>query len=293
MNTKKRIARLLKATFDLKSRFREFTDIRKNPTIKLQTILMSLFLMPFFAVTSLLGLDRENRTSAVKRLFGCRGKMVGSDSTFRRLLGWLQGHQIRAFVLSFLAEFEQQDLLRRQLVPSGPLRRLGILDGSHMGSHWVLSLCLSGAINFAPLIRRYANQGQELSAAYQLIAEAPQLLGESTPELWLCDAKYFTKNTFDLVRAQHSHLLIKLKDAEYREVTTDAQNLFEHFGGDREASGFDAERMCRWSIKQTTGRFAGHTVQVLCVEEFYPKRKKDQHVRFWIVTTDLSLSLST
>ena len=169
--------------------------------------------------------------------------MVASDSTVQRVLKWLKGHQIRAFLLSFLPEFEQQDLLRRPVVPGGPLRRIGILDGSYMGGHWVLSLCLSGAINYQPLIRCYLNQGQELTAAYRLIAEAPQLLGTITPQRWLCDAKYFTKNTFDLIHNQQAHLLIKLKEAEYREVTSDAENLFLHFGGDQEASGFDAQRM--------------------------------------------------
>ena len=40
----KRIARLARDAFLNKPLFRGFTDIRKNPSIKLQTILMSLFL---------------------------------------------------------------------------------------------------------------------------------------------------------------------------------------------------------------------------------------------------------
>ena len=66
-------------------------------------------------------------------------------------------------------------------------------------------------------------------------------------------AKYFTTNISDLVLPQHSHLLIKLKEAEYREVTHDTANLFERLCGDREFSGFDAPRMCRQSIRETVG----------------------------------------
>jgi len=50
----KRIARLARDAFLNEPLFQGFTDIRKNPSIRLQTILMSLFLMPFFGIASLL-----------------------------------------------------------------------------------------------------------------------------------------------------------------------------------------------------------------------------------------------
>ena len=62
MDKNSRITRLLKKTFDLRARLRPVTDLRKNPTIPLRTLLMSLFLMPFLSLSTLLGLDRENRT---------------------------------------------------------------------------------------------------------------------------------------------------------------------------------------------------------------------------------------
>lgn len=288
----KRIARIAREKFLNKPLFQGITDIRKNPSIKLRTILMSLFLMPFLGLTSLLSLDREARTKAFKSLFDCKRKMVASDSTLARVLGWLSLEQLRVFLLSFLIEFESQNLLRKQLSSNGSLRRLGILDGSYMGGHWLVTLCLPGKINYPAVIRRYHNQGQELNAARGIINLAPTLLGPMCPELWLLDALYFNKNTFKLVRSQNAHLLIKVKEAEYREVTKDAQNLFDHFGGDLERKGFDKERLCNWHIKQTTDTFAGYPVQVIQLTEFYPKRKKDRLVRCWIVTTDFSLSLA-
>jgi hypothetical protein len=54
-------------------------------------------------------------------------------------------------LLGFLPKFEHHDLLGKRLSPKGPARRLGIRDGSYMGGHWLVTLCLSGRINY-PLI---------------------------------------------------------------------------------------------------------------------------------------------
>jgi hypothetical protein len=246
--------------------------------------------MPFLALTSLLSLDREARTQAFKDLFNCKRKMVASDSTFARVLDWLNLKELQLFLLSFLKPLEKQDLLRKQLTPNAHPQRLGILDGTYMGGHRLLTLCLVGKINYPAVIRHYRKQGEELSAARRLIEQSEQLLGTLKPTLWLLDALYFDKTTFKLIRKQKAHLLIKIKDAQFREVTRDAQNLFQHFGGDTEDHGFDEQRWCFWKIQQTTDIFATHPVQIIHLTEFYPKAKKQ--LSCWIVTTDLSLSLA-
>jgi hypothetical protein len=235
--------------------------------------------------------DRETRTQRYKGLFGCVRKMVASDSTFARVLRWLKRKQMEAFLLSFLVKFEQHDLLRKSLSPGGTPRRLGILDGSYMGGHWLVTLCLPGVISYPVIVRRYEKQGKEQEVARQMMRQAPGILGQQRPELWLLDALYFNKNTISIARKQQSHVLFKFKDADFREVTKDAQNLFEHFGGDDEASGWDHERQCRWKIRKTLDNFAGYPVQVLQLTEFYPKRKRNRTVICWIVTTDLDLPL--
>jgi len=111
----KRIARLAREGFLNEPLFKGFTDIRKKPQIKLQAILTSLFLMPFFATASLLSNDRQARTAAYKKLFGSQRKMVASDSTLARVLRWLKAEQVKAFLQSFLAQFEKRDLLRKRL----------------------------------------------------------------------------------------------------------------------------------------------------------------------------------
>jgi hypothetical protein len=287
----KRIARLARDAFLNEPLFEGFTDIRRKPRIRLRTILTSVFLMPFLGLQSLLSNDRETRMECYKRLFGCARKMVCSDSTFARVLSWLRTQEVRAFLLGFLDTFEGKDLLRKSLSPTGKPRRLGILDGSYMGGHWHVTMCLPGSINYPVQVERCKGRGEEQAVARKMMREAPEVLGKASPELWLLDALYFNRPTIQIAREQNAHVLFKVKEAEYREVTQDAQNLFEHFGGDEEQSGWDTARGCQWKVRKTLDSFGGYLVQVVQLTECYPKRKRDPNVSCWIVTTDLSLSL--
>ncbi len=286
-----RIARLTRDAFLNEPLFQGFTDIRKRPQIRLQAILMSLFAMPLFGRRSLLSNDRHARTSHYKKLFGCQRKMVASDSTFARVLKWLSPQQGKQFLVGFLQRFEGRDLLRKRLSPKGRLRRLGILDGSYMGGHWLVTLCLAGKIDYPLMVERCHNQGQEQLVARQMMRAAGKLLGKLRPELWLLDALYFTVNTIAIARRQRAHVLFKFKDADFRTVTADASNLFQYFGGDEELSGWDSQRGCRWKLRKTVDRFASYPVQVVELTETYPKRKRNRTVASWIVTTDLQLPL--
>jgi hypothetical protein len=286
-----RIARIARDAFLNQPLFRGFTDIRKRPQIRLQAILMSLFAMPLFGMRTLLSNDREARTGRYKRLFGCRRKMVASDSTFARVLKWLHPDQVKQFLLGFLQAFESKDLLRKRLSAKGKLRRLGILDGSYMGGHWLVTLCLAGRIDYPVVVERCRTHGQELVVARELMEAAPNLLGGQRPELWLMDALYFNQGTIAIARGQGAHVLFKFKDADYRTVTADAANLFQHFGGDEEQEGYDEQRGCHWKLRKTRDSFADYPVQVVELIEFYPKRTREQTVTTWIVTTDLHLPL--
>ena len=287
----KRIARIARESFLNEPLFEGFTDIRRRPRIRLQTILTSLFAMPFFGMRSLLSNDRQARTVRYKKLFGCQRKMVSSDSTFARVLRWLKLSEAQEFLLRFLARFEERDLLRKRLSSKGRPRRVGILDGTYMGGHWLVTLCLAGQINYPVMTRRCANQGDEQTVARRMMQEATVALGEQRPDLWLLDGLYFNANTIKIARQQGAEVLFKVKDPEFRTVIADAQNLFQHYGGDEEDSGWDEQRQCRWSVHKTIDRFADYRVQIVELQECYPKRKKDREVSSWIVTTDMELTL--
>jgi hypothetical protein len=204
---------------------------------------------------------------------------------------WLKLREAQGFLLSFLRLFEKRDLLRKRLSGGGRLRRVGIVDGSYMGGHWLVTLCLAGQIDYPVMIRRCENRSEEQAVARSMIERAPEALGEARPQLWLLDALYFNGNTIRIVRAQQAHVLFKVKEAEFRTVTADADNLFQHCGGDEEQSGRDRQRLCSWKARKTIDSFAGYPVQVLQVSEYYPKRRRNKTVSFWIVTTDMELSM--
>jgi len=288
---RKRIARLARERFLDKPLFEGFTDIRKKPQIRLQAILTSLFTMPFFALGSLLSNDREARTKQYKGMFGCLRKMVVSDSTCARVLRWLKAEEVKEFQRSFLETFEARDLLRKSLSVKGRPWRMGILDGSHMGGHWLVVLCLAGVVRYPVMVERSASQGKEQAVARTLMAKASKLLGKLRPELWLLDALYFNLNTIRLALREGAQVLFKFQKAELRTVTMDAQNLFAHFGGDEEAAGWDSGRQCQWKVRKTLDAFEGIPVQVVELTEYYPKRKGRKHEHCWIVSTELRLSM--
>ena len=287
------IGRFLKEQAHLIEKISQFTDIRKNPQIKLNHIVLSVLLMPFYSVTSLLGLDRLSRKNQFKKLFGCTRKMVASDSTVSRALRWLDAKEVEELQRSFLPLMEEHHLARIQLAPDYPSRRVGILDGSQMGQHHVVAFDLCGKIDYPLMLSNSYSRGKELPVAKQVVEKAAQLLGDGFPQLFLLDSLYFNQPFFDCVRSKGAHVLIKSDEPSFREVLMDAKFVFENkkdwIVPVQEKQGFDDVRFCSWRIEKTSGEFAGYPIQIVHLLEHYPKRNKTQHQDCWIVTTDLTL----
>ena len=90
---------------------------------------------------------------------------------------------------------------------------------------------------------------------------------------------------------KNSHILIKCKEPEFREVLKDAQFVFnakdEVFDKVVTANGFDSYRTCSWNIEITSGEFAGYPINIAHLIEDYPLEKEDKnHIECWIVTTE-------
>ncbi len=286
---------LLKDKAKIIEKINQFTDIRKNPEIKLKDIITSVVLMPFYGITSLLGFDRLSRKEQFKKLFGSNRKMVASDSTIKRALMWLKEQEVETFQSSFLKLFEEENLSKIQLTEKGKYRRIGIMDGSQMGNHYVEVLTLLGKTDYPVMMVNSEKRGKELPSAKLLLKQAHEKLKESFPQLFLLDSLYFNKHTFhDIVTNHKSHLLIKSEDPTFREVLREAKLILDN--KDKldtqdiiETKGFDSKRWCSWWIEITSGDFAGYPVRIAHLTEYYPKRKKLQHSECWITTTDLSL----
>ena len=274
----------------------QFADIRKNPTIAMRDIVLSVFLMPFYSLTSLLSLDRMARKSSFKKLFGCNRKMVVSDTTVARVLSWMYPWDPIQLLLSCVEVAEKQGLLKTSLEPDSQPRRIGIIDGSVMAGHHQVTFSLHGCIDAPAMVVPMEKRGKELPTALAVLDDAHRHLGCVFPDLILCDSLYFNRNVFKSVRKKGAHILIKGANPEFRNVLRDAKFLFDH--KDQltipvpQDSGFDSQRWCSWRTEKTNGEFAGFPIQILHLVENYPKRTSNPDTDAWIVTTDLSLSSS-
>ncbi|MBT3276132.1 MAG: hypothetical protein HN368_23490 [Spirochaetales bacterium] len=292
MENGRNVVTFLSKTLGIKQQLNSFHDIRTNPTISLRTILWSVFLMPFFGLKSLLAMDALARTRSYRRLFDCKRKMVVSDSTVARILTWLMPAQSKQLLYDLAARIDRLGLLDKALEPGGTPRRIGIIDGSVMGGHHHVTFSLHGRIDCPVVIEDQHRRGKELPVALDVIDEAYKHLGSCFPDLILCDSLYFNGNMFRKVRGAGAHILIKSSNPEFRAVLQEAQFLFEHdvVEGVETDSGYDSERLWHWSMKKTSGEFAGYPIQIAHLVENYSKRTTDALAESWIVSTDFSLS---
>lgn len=273
-----------------------FTDIRKTPSIPLRTIITCLCLMPLFGIKSLLRLDFLCRKKFFRRLFGSPKRehdLVCSDSTFQRVLRWLDPRETERFQLSLLDHYHRQSVGKKPLMHGGRPRSLGVIDGSCMGGHYLCALALHGELSYPVLIQGCSGRGRELEAGKVLIRKASSSLGELKPELLLLDSLYFTRTIFQLAHTNGFHVLIKSSDPEFRTVLQDAKFRFslgpQSVQKVDRSGGYDALRLCSWSLETTSESFAGLPVRVAHLVESFSKNPEDPPHQAWIVTTDLSL----
>ena len=298
-----KLALFFRDTIKIARIFDSFHDIRMHPRIRLKDILISVFLMPYWGITALLRLDVHLRTPQMLRLFRSpkNKKVVVSDTTITRVLTWLNPQDSRDALLAPLTTLNKEGLLQLRLAPEGHSRRLGVIDGSQMGDHYLVATLLCGKVNYPVLTEPCKGRGHELKTTQYLLPIIHQLLGPAAPQLWLLDALYFNQSSFKTVRDQQAHLLIKYSPHEdevdtklFRDVLEDAKALFAAppsaaIDPVEESHGFDSKRWCSWSMKKTSAEFAGYPVNIFLLVEDYPKKKKNAHTETWIITTDLTL----
>ena len=305
MDYEAKLASFFRDTVRIPQILESFTDIRRNPRIRLRDILASVFLMPVIGLTALLRLDFHLRTKRMLSLFCCpaKKKVVVSDTTVARVLHWLDQQQSKNALLAPCASLNAKGLLQRQLCAESSPRRLGVVDGSAMGGHYLVAALLCGRINYPVLVESCKGRGHELKTAQTCLPTLAQQLGSCAPDLWLFDALYFNRSTFKTVRDLNAHLLIKYSSHDdrvdtnlFRDVLEDANRLFAirspALDPVEQSKDFDSQRQCTWSMKKTSAEFAAYPVNIFLLVEDYPKRKKNKHVEAWIITTDLSLDFA-
>ena len=133
-----------------------------------------------------------------------------------------------------------------------------------------------------------------------LSAPFPFVIDErAAPDLLLGDGLYLTAPIFGCVRTMPKrHILVKYpaSGCEKRLMLFSAALLrFSspfHRDAVTQVSGFDSKRLCEYSLRATVDTFAGFPVRVIRVSEEYVKRSgRSAKSSFWIVTTDMNLSV--
>jgi hypothetical protein len=186
-----------------------------HPHIRLKDILISVFLMPYWGIKALLQLDILLRTPQMLRLFRCtKKKVVVSDTTIARVLSWLDPQDSRQALLAPPTTLNNEGLLQLRLAPNGPSRRLGVIDGSQMGDHYLVAALLCGQLNYPVPAEPCKGRGHEQKTTQALLPIIHQMLGPAAPQLWLFDALYFNQPIFRIVAEQQAHLLIKYSPHE-------------------------------------------------------------------------------
>ncbi len=67
--------------------------------------------------------------------------------------------------LGFLKVFEKEGHSRKKLAEEGPYRRIGLVNGSFMGSHCLFALNLAGKTDCPVLVKECEKRGKELLTA--------------------------------------------------------------------------------------------------------------------------------
>ena len=153
-----------------------------------------------------------------------------------------------------------------------------------MGNHYVEVLTLLGKTDYPVMVVNSEKRGKELPSAKLLLKQAHEKLKANFPQLFLLDSLYFNKHIFnDILTNYNSNLLIKSEETSFREVLKEAKLILDN--KDKldtqdiiETKGFDSKRWCSYWIEITSGDFAGYPVRIAHLTEYYPKRKKLQHV---------------
>ena len=146
-------------------------------------------------------------------------------------------------------------------------------------------------------VRSFRSDLSSLSCSEgDIIRDIPTTITTSAiPNLLLGDGLYLTTRLFRLVRQTHGrHILVKFPAKKERPdlIKTALVRFSSVFYDDvvERTSGFDNQRFCSYTMQATTDTYAGSSVQVIRVCEYSIKRQS--RTSFWIITTDMDLTLA-
>ena len=277
--------------------------------VKTGVIFEGIAYQPTLGIRSMLGMDHWMRTAEAHTVLGRGGKtgLAMSDTLMLEAAGTWEMEGLRE------ANRNVYQVLRRDggltvSLSSGKEARLGVVDGSWMGGHWMSAfVCLGEGLTVGIDIEGYRTRGNELAASRTILTRTAALLGKGFVSHVLADALYGNREDFKLGMELEYHLVVKMEE-EGENTMGPIVWAKELFSGVKRASdakelgvecaeGTDAVRNIRYEVMIVKGvEWNVKKGEVICltvayvVEEHLKGKYAGQTFKYWVVTTDQSLT---
>lgn len=283
--------------FHLRAKAQRLKEFRKEPQIPMATVFLLMVGSLALRKRSFHQIDLFARHPEARQWLGSSRAMVASDCTLWRVLPEMDRPQLRE-------ELQQAYVLLRQnghgklQLPGGRVMRAAAVDGSMLAGRYASVLDVLGAHAATIDLEPCEGKGKELPTSETVLRRAFTRHGRGFVDVLLGDGLYLTEGMLRLCRKElGTHLLVKTTELETLNVLKDAEAIFqsEEFSRDVEhTQGVDAERGMRYEVWAAPGfPHAGweEPLKVARVQiEMLKGPRKGQIERFWIVSTDASLT---
>lgn len=288
-------SRFCKEKIRLRERVEKLTDNRVRPQIKAGQIGWTMLYMPALRFKSLLQVDQRARRGAFKQLVGSSRKLVGSDTTFQRVLKQMALKPIRALGKALYRQIVNRGINKVESC-KGKRVRVGIVDGSGFGHYFASVVMIAGKRNYPLDAEVYEKHGKELIASRKLLGRVTKQLGKGWCDITLADGLYMTKEDFRRSKEEYGcDLLVKTKEKTL-EVVADAKGLLFSSGYGVEVSkGTDTLRNVVYEIRALGGfewEGLSYPLKVAWIreEKLKPKKGEEPVEEFFVITTREDLS---
>lgn len=283
--------RFLNRFFNFDASVLSLTDHRKKYYISLSHIFKALFYTTILSINSLLSKDKFLRNNFMRKFIGSKRYLVASDSTLQRnLSNNFSETELENMNIQFFKKLPKHDLIDPVLK-----RICGIMDGSVFGKFMKEVFIIPGKSDFIFNFNTIAKRGKELPSAELLLQKISKISDKGFFNLILSDGLYYSNNFFKVcLEKLGSHVLVKTQ--ERLNIVKEAEKIINSFPNDIETiKGFDNERQIKYIVHKVNDIKAdtiNYPLQVAVIEEEYIKRKdKNRYQKFYIITTDLKLTI--
>lgn len=271
-------------------------DARKCPEVATATVAESVALGGALGVPSLRQLDQALRKKGVRQALGSQRARVASDTTVSRVCDVMKTSDIRQRVRAAWQSARQGGLLGVEV--GGRKRRVGVVDGTFMGGHWMSAMYEVGEIPALVNAVRYPKRGKELVASRALLGHIGRHEGRGVFDLVLFDGLYANEPIWAACEEIGVQGVVKLKpeEADRLLILKDARGLFDAprlMAGVEYVTGVDKTRGCRyqvWAVADLEWSQSGRRLKVARVREKWLKGPyKGQTLEFWVISQDPTL----